>query len=131
MTIATKTEGTNTEQTIPSNNATTDKKEELDSTKDEKNSGVEKSIERDQKEQMEKEELAVYSDHGLNLNEDLKDDEILVKEGSNLICPYEIGVITFTKLGLCNENDNKHICLIYFTNKLCISKNKFISIIWI
>ena len=43
-----------------------------------------------------------YSEHGLNLNENIGDDEPLLKEDSPLICDYEKGKITFTKNGLIN-----------------------------
>lgn len=41
----------------------------------------------------------VYSEKGLNLNENLGDDEPLLKADSPLICDYEKNVITFTKNG--------------------------------
>jgi hypothetical protein len=37
-----------------------------------------------------------YSEKGLNLNENIGDDELLLKEDSPLICDYEKKVITFT-----------------------------------
>jgi hypothetical protein len=40
-----------------------------------------------------------YSEKGLNLNENIGDDELLLKEDSPLICDYEKGVITFTHNG--------------------------------
>ena len=40
-----------------------------------------------------------YSEKGLNLNENIGDDELLLKEDSPLICDYEKGKITFTKNG--------------------------------
>jgi hypothetical protein len=43
-----------------------------------------------------------YSDKGLNLNENIGDDELLLKEDSPLICDYEKGVITFTHNGFIN-----------------------------
>jgi len=43
-----------------------------------------------------------YSEHGLNLNENIGDDEPLLKEDSPLICDYEKGKITFTRNGLIN-----------------------------
>ena len=43
-----------------------------------------------------------YSEHGLNLNENIGDDELLLKEDSPLICDYEKDKITFTKNGLIN-----------------------------
>ena len=42
----------------------------------------------------------IYSDKGLNLNENIGYDEPLLKADSPLICDYEKGVITFTKNGL-------------------------------
>jgi hypothetical protein len=44
-------------------------------------------------------ENTVYSEKGLNLNENIGDDELLLKEDSPLICDYEKGVITFTHNG--------------------------------
>jgi len=44
-------------------------------------------------------ENTTYSKYGLNLNEDIDDDELLLKEDSPLICDYEKGVITFTRNG--------------------------------
>ena len=41
-----------------------------------------------------------YSEHGLNLNENIGDDEPLLKEDSPLICDYEKDKITFTRNGL-------------------------------
>ena len=43
-----------------------------------------------------------YSDKGLNLNENIGDDELLLKEDSPLICEYEKGIITFTINGFVN-----------------------------
>jgi len=43
---------------------------------------------------------ATYSEKGLNLNENIGDDEPLIRADSPLICDYEKGVITFTKNGL-------------------------------
>ena len=47
-------------------------------------------------------ENTVYSEKGLNLNENIGDDELLIKEDSPLICDYEKGVITFTHNGFVN-----------------------------
>ena len=47
-------------------------------------------------------EKNIYSEHGLNLNENIEDDEPLLKEDSPLICDYEKDKITFTKNGLIN-----------------------------
>ena len=44
-------------------------------------------------------ENTIYSEKGLNLNENIGDDELLLKEDSPLICDYEKGVITFTHNG--------------------------------
>ena len=44
-------------------------------------------------------ENTIYSEKGLNLNENIDDDELLLKEDSPLICDYEKGVITFTHNG--------------------------------
>ena len=44
-------------------------------------------------------ENTIYSQYGLNLNENIDDDELLLKEDSPLICDYEKGVITFTRNG--------------------------------
>ena len=41
----------------------------------------------------------IYSEKGLNLNENIGDDEPLLREDSPLICDYEKGVLTFTKNG--------------------------------
>ena len=41
----------------------------------------------------------VYSEKGLNLNENIGDNEPLIKADSPLICDYEKNVITFTKNG--------------------------------
>ena len=41
----------------------------------------------------------IYSEKGLNLNENIGFDEPLLKEDSPLICDFEKGVITFTKNG--------------------------------
>ena len=43
-----------------------------------------------------------YSEKGLNLNENIGDDELLLKEDSPLICEYEKGIITFTINGFVN-----------------------------
>ena len=43
-----------------------------------------------------------YSEHGLNLNENIGDDEPLLKEDSPLICDYEKDKIIFTRNGLLN-----------------------------
>ena len=47
-------------------------------------------------------ENTIYSEKGLNLNENIGDDELLLKEDSPLICDYEKGVITFTHNGFIN-----------------------------
>ena len=47
-------------------------------------------------------ENTVYSEKGLNLNENIGDDELLLKEDSPLICDYEKEVITFTHNGFLN-----------------------------
>ena len=47
-------------------------------------------------------ENTIYSENGLNLNENIGDDELLLKEDSPLICDYEKGVITFTHNGFLN-----------------------------
>ena len=47
-------------------------------------------------------ENTIYSEKGLNLNENIGDDELLIKEDSPLICDYEKGVITFTHNGFVN-----------------------------
>ena len=41
-----------------------------------------------------------FSPNGLNLSPILSNDDILIKDDSPLICPYEYGKITFTKNGL-------------------------------
>ena len=41
----------------------------------------------------------IYSEKGLNLNDNIGFDEPLLREDSPLICDYEKGVITFTKNG--------------------------------
>jgi len=43
-----------------------------------------------------------YSEKGLNLNENIGDDELLLKEDSPLLCEYEKGVVTFTINGFIN-----------------------------
>jgi hypothetical protein len=47
----------------------------------------------------------IYSEKGLNLNENIGDDEPLLKANSPLICDYEKERITFTKNGLINLFD--------------------------
>ena len=47
-------------------------------------------------------ENTIYSEKGLNLNENIGDDELLLKEDSPLICDYEKEVITFTHNGFLN-----------------------------
>ena len=47
-------------------------------------------------------ENTVYSEKGLNLNENIGDDELLLKEDSPLISDYEKGIITFTRNGFLN-----------------------------
>ena len=42
----------------------------------------------------------IYSEKGLNLNENIGDDELLIRQDSPLICDYEKKRITFTKNGL-------------------------------
>ena len=44
-------------------------------------------------------ENTIYSEKGLNLNENIDDDELLLREDSPLICDYEKNVITFTHNG--------------------------------
>ena len=51
-------------------------------------------------------ENTIYSEKGLNLNENIGDDELLIKEDSPLICDYEKGVITFTHNGFVNLYDS-------------------------
>ena len=41
----------------------------------------------------------IYSEKGLNLNDNIDDDELLLREDSPLICDYEKNVITFTHNG--------------------------------
>ena len=43
-----------------------------------------------------------YSEKGLNLNDNIGDDELLLKEDSPLICDYERSIITFTINGFIN-----------------------------
>ena len=47
-------------------------------------------------------ENTIYSEKGLNLNENIGDDELLLKEDSPLICDYEKDIITFTRNGFLN-----------------------------
>ena len=48
----------------------------------------------------------VFNKKGLNLNENIEDDEPLLSPDSPLICDYEKNVITFTKNGLIKLFDN-------------------------
>ena len=47
----------------------------------------------------------IYSEKGLNLNENIGDDEPLLRANSPLVCDYEKERITFTKNGLINLFD--------------------------
>ena len=74
--------------------------------KEEKKEGEEKDDIKDEKIEIKEEkkdyivvENTIYSEKGLNLNENIGDDELLIKEDSPLICDYEKGVITFTHNG--------------------------------
>ena len=63
----------------------------------------EKEIKEDSKPETKKnyiiKENTIYSEKGLNLNENIDDDELLLREDSPLICDYEKNVITFTHNG--------------------------------
>ena len=83
-----------------------DEEEEKNDNKNEKNDNDDKNEIKEEKINIQEEkkdyiivENTTYSEKGLNLNENIGDDELLLKEDSPLICDYEKGVITFTHNG--------------------------------
>ena len=80
--------------------------EEIKENEEKKKEGEEKIDIKEEKIEIKEEkkdyiivENTIYSEKGLNLNENIGDDELLLKEDSPLICDYEKGVITFTHNG--------------------------------
>lgn len=47
-----------------------------------------------------KKENELFSEHGLNLKEEIGEEEKLIKDNSPLICPYESDILIFTKKGM-------------------------------
>ena len=100
------------ESTISSNEPINDKNDIKITVKDEaspvnktKEVGIDEEAKIEVKEKKPKYiivENTKYSEKGLNLNENIGDDELLLKEDSPLICEYEKGVITFTINGFVN-----------------------------
>ena len=82
-----------------------DEEEEKNDNKNAKNDNDDKNEIKEEKINIQEEkkdyivENTTYSEKGLNLNENIGDDELLLKEDSPLICDYEKGVITFTHNG--------------------------------
>jgi len=66
---------------------------------DEKNNNDKSKNEKKEEEKIE-DSNTIYSEKGLNLNENIGDDELLIRPDSPLICDYEKKRITFTKNGL-------------------------------
>lgn len=93
-------EKTNKRDTINDNN---DIKITVNEEKSTDNTINEKEIKEDSKPETKKnyiiKENTIYSEKGLNLNENIDDDELLLREDSPLICDYEKNVITFTHNG--------------------------------
>ena len=75
------------------NNNTFEKKEE---------NLIEKKIKEEETNFIEEKTEEKKSKSGLNLNKNIKDDELLLTEDSELICDYEKGKIKFTRNGLCD-----------------------------
>ena len=94
-------EKTNKRDTI--NNDKNDIKITVNEEKSTDNTINEKEIKEDSKPETKKnyiiKENTIYSEKGLNLNENIDDDELLLREDSPLICDYEKNVITFTHNG--------------------------------
>ena len=94
-------EKTNKRDTI--NNDNNDIKITINEEKSTDNTINEKEIKEDSKPETKKnyiiKENTIYSEKGLNLNENIDDDELLLREDSPLICDYEKNVITFTHNG--------------------------------
>lgn len=94
-------EKTNKRDTINNNN--NDIKITVNEEKSTDNTINEKEIKEDSKPETKKnyiiKENTIYSEKGLNLNENIDDDELLLREDSPLICDYEKNVITFTHNG--------------------------------
>ena len=94
-------EKTNKRDTI--NNDNNDIKITVNEEKSTDNTINEKEIKEDSKPETKKnyiiKENTIYSEKGLNLNENIDDDELLLREDSPLICDYEKNVITFTHNG--------------------------------
>ena len=94
-------EKTNKRDTI--NNDNNDIKITVNEEKSTDNTINEKEIKEDSKPETKKnyiiKENTIYSEKGLNLNENIDDDELLLREDSPLICDYEKNVITFTHIG--------------------------------
>ena len=92
---------TNKRDTI--NNDNNDIKITVNEEKSTDNTINEKEIKEDSKPETKKnyiiKENTIYSEKGLNLNENIDDDELLLREDSPLICDYEKNVITFTHNG--------------------------------
>ena len=85
------------------NNDNNDIKITVNEEKSTDNTINEKEIKGDSKPETKKnyiiKENTIYSEKGLNLNENIDDDELLLREDSPLICDYEKNVITFTHNG--------------------------------
>ena len=94
-------EKTNKRDTI--NNDNNDIKITINEEKSTDNTINEKEIKEDSKPETKKnyiiKENTIYSEKGLNLNDNIDDDELLLREDSPLICDYEKNVITFTHNG--------------------------------
>ena len=94
-------EKTNKRDTI--NNDNNDIKITVNEEKSTDNTINEKEIKEDSKPETKKnyiiKENTIYSEKGLNLNDNIDDDELLLREDSPLICDYEKNVITFTHNG--------------------------------
>ena len=94
-------EKTNKRDTI--NNDNNDIKITVNEEKSTDNTINEKEIKEDSKPETKKNYIikdnTIYSEKGLNLNDNIDDDELLLREDSPLICDYEKNVITFTHNG--------------------------------
>ena len=94
-------EKTNKRDTI--NNDNNDIKITVNEEKSTDNTINEKEIKEDSKPETKKnyiiKENTIYSEKVLNLNDNIDDDELLLREDSPLICDYEKNVITFTHNG--------------------------------
>lgn len=79
---------------------TQEPKEKEEKIEEEKKENEIKIVEEEKKEQPPQQSKFEFGKNGLNANKIINDTDVLIEENSPLICPYEKGIITFTKNGM-------------------------------